>query len=73
MSEVEKLKTIALNKEITWVERMNAIDLLGDVETKEAMLALLDVANKGLTYSERMNTQDKVTNILRKLKEKGKI
>ena len=73
MSETEKLKQIALNNVLEYSERMKAIDTLGKLQNKEAMLALLDVAKDGMTYSERMNAQDKVTRILDKLRDEGKI
>lgn len=73
MSEIEKLKGIALSEKLSITERMNAIDLLSGIGSKQAMLALLDVAKDGSTYTERMTAQDKVTEILRKLKSKGEI
>ena len=63
--EVEKLKTIATNKQLNYWERENAIRALGDIGNKEAALALLDIANdRELYYWERELALSKARNIL---------
>lgn len=59
-----KLKNIALSETSTFGERMRAIDLLGDLRD-DAFDALVDVASKGLTYSERMNALDMMEKIVK--------
>ena len=63
--EVEKLKTLATNKQLYYWEREEAIRALGDIGSKEAALALLDVANdRGLYYWERELALSKARQIL---------
>ena len=63
--EVEKLKTIATNKELYSYEREEATRALGDIGSKEAALALLDIANdKGLYSYERELALSKAREIL---------
>ena len=63
--EVEKLKTLATNKQLYSYERENAIRALGDIGNKEAALALLDVANdRGLYSYERELALSKARQIL---------
>ncbi len=64
--EVEKLKTIATNKELPSYEREEAIEALGDIGNREAALALLDIANdKELHSYEREHALSKAREILR--------
>jgi len=42
--EIEKLQNLATNIELLPSEREKAIEALGDIVTKEAALALLDIA-----------------------------
>jgi len=63
--EVEKLKTLATNKDLNYWEREQASRALGDIGSKEAALALLDVANdRGLYYWERELALSKARQIL---------
>ena len=63
--EVEKLKTLATNKQLFYWERENAIRALGDIANKKAALALLDVANdRELFYWERELALSKAREIL---------
>ena len=63
--EVEKLKILATNKQHYYWEREEAIRALGDIGSKEAALALLDIANdRGLYYWERELALSKAREIL---------
>ena len=63
--EVEKLKTLATNKQIYSFEREEAIRALGDIGNKEAALVLLDIANdRGLYSFERVLALSKAREIL---------
>ena len=63
--EVEKLKTIATNKQIYSFEREEAVRALGDIGSKEAALVLLDIANDRELYSfERVLALSKAREIL---------
>ena len=63
--EVEKLKTIATNKQIYSFEREQAIRALGDIGNRKAALVLLDIANdRGLYSFERMLALSKAREIL---------
>ena len=63
--EVERLKTIATNKELYSYEREEATRALGDIGSKEAALALLDIANDiELNYWERELALSKAREIL---------
>ena len=63
--EVEKLKTIATNKQLNDWERQQATRTLGDIGSKEAALALLDIANdEGLYHWERQLALSKAREIL---------
>jgi HEAT repeat protein len=65
-AEVEKLKTIAGNKQLDYWQREEAIRALSDIGNREAVLALLDIANdKGLNYWERDLAISKAREILR--------
>ena len=64
--QVEKLKTLATNKDLNYWEREQATKALGDIGSKEAALALLDIANdKGLYSYERELALSKAREILR--------
>ena len=64
--EVEKLKNLATNLELSSSEREKAIKALGDVATNEAALALLDVAgDTRLLRSERAKAIDQARKILK--------
>jgi len=63
--EVEKLKTLATNKQLNSYERENAIRALGDIGDRKAALALLDIANdRGLYSYERELALSKAREIL---------
>ena len=63
--EVEKLKTLATNKQLYYWEREEAIRALGDIGSKEVALALLDIANdRGLYSYERELALSKARQIL---------
>lgn len=59
-----KLRKIGLSETNTFSERMRAIDLLGALGDP-AFDDLAEVAQKGLTYSERMNALDMIERIIR--------
>jgi len=64
--EVEKLKKLAMNKNLLVSQRIVAIELLGDIGTREAMLALLDVAaDIELLASERSFALSKAREIIK--------
>jgi len=66
--EVEKLKNLATNAVLLYSEREKAIEALGDIITKEAALALLDVAGDArLLVSEREKALEQARKILRSL------
>jgi HEAT repeat protein len=66
LKEVEKLKNLAINKQLNYWEREEAIRALGDIKNKEAALALLDVANdRELYYWERELALSKAREILK--------
>lgn len=66
--EVEKLKNLATNIELLSSEREKAIEALGDIVTKEAALALLDIAgDTRLLASEREKALDQARKILKSL------
>jgi hypothetical protein len=70
MSEVEKLKNIAMNTKLYSWERTKAVETLGEIGTKEAMMALLDIAGCDELYSwERDHALTLAREILRKTKE----
>ncbi len=58
------LKDIALSEDNSFGERMRAIDLLGELGN-EAFEDLVQIASKGLTYSERMGALDMIEKIIR--------
>lgn len=60
-----RLKEIALSEANSFSERMRAIDLLGELHD-EAFDDLVDIASKGLTYSERMSSLDMLEKIIRR-------
>lgn len=63
--EVEKLKTLATNKDLNYWEREQATRALGDIGNKEAALALLDIAKDiELNYWERELALSKARGIL---------
>lgn len=63
--EVEKLKTLATNKQLHYWEREEAIRALGDIGSREVALALLDIANdRELFYWERELALSKARQIL---------
>ena len=64
--EVEKLKKLATDKNLLVSQHIDAIGLLGDIGTREAMLALLDVAaDSGLLASERSYALIKAREIIK--------
>lgn len=64
--EVEKLKLLATNKKLNYWERAKATDTLADIGSKEAALALLDIANDdGLLYWERELALSRAREIIR--------
>lgn len=64
--EVEKLKLVATNKKLNYWERTKATDTLADIGSREAALALLDIANDdGLHYWERELALSKAREIIR--------
>jgi len=64
--EVEKLKTSAANIRLLPSERVKAIEVLGDICTREALLALLDVAGESaLLPSERSFALSKANEIIK--------
>ncbi len=66
--EVEKLKNLATDANLLVFEREKAVEALGDITTKEAALALLDVAgNTRLLVSEREKALEQARKILRSL------
>ncbi|MFC1893538.1 hypothetical protein ACFLYR_05860 [Chloroflexota bacterium] len=53
-AELKKLATIATDLELSAQMRIKAIELLGNMGTREALLALLELAaNEGLNPDER--------------------
>jgi hypothetical protein len=65
LKEVNKLKILATNKQRYYWEREEAIRALGDINRKEAALALLDIANdRELYYWERELALSKARDIL---------
>ena len=66
--EVDKLKNLATNLELSPSEREKAIKALGDIVTKEAALALLDIASDSrLLPWERATAIDQARKILKSL------
>lgn len=66
--EVQKLKNLATNMELLCSEREKAMEALGDIVTKEAALALLDIAgDTRLLASERETALDQARKILKSL------
>ena len=64
--EIEKLKTLSTNTELLPSERIGAIQMLKDVGTREALLALLDIAGEtALLPSERSFALSGAREILR--------
>ncbi len=64
--EVEKLKTLAINTRLLPSERVKAIEVLGNIGTREALLALLDVAGESaLLPSERSFALSKANEIIK--------
>ncbi len=60
-----RLKDIALSEENAFSERMRGIDLLGELRD-DAFDHLVEIAAKGLTYSERMNALDMLEKIVKR-------
>jgi hypothetical protein len=68
VAEVEKLKGLATNMALMSSGRHRAIEALGDIATKEAALASLDVAgDTRLLLSERGKALAQARKILRSL------
>jgi len=66
LSEVEKLKGIATNTKLYAWERVKAVEGLNEVGTREAMLALLDVAGcEEVNSWERTAALDKARELLK--------
>ena len=66
--EVEKLKNTARNLELLPSKREKALKALGKIVTKEALLALLDVAGDSrLLPWERATATDQARKILKSL------
>lgn len=64
--EVEKLKVLATNKRLNSWEREKATQTLADIDSKEAALALLDIANDdGLHSWEREFALSKAREIIK--------
>jgi len=64
--EVEKLKALATNTRLLPSERVKAIEVLGDIGTREALLALLDIGGQSaLLPSERSFALGKVNEIIK--------
>ena len=64
--EVEKLKVLATNKKLNYWEREKATQTLADIGSKEAALALLDIANDdGLHSWEREFALSKAREVIK--------
>ena len=65
--EIEKLKALATNKDLYYWQRVEAIEILGNIDSKESSLALLDIANdEGLYYWERDLALSKAREIIKR-------
>ena len=68
LNEIQKLKEFAADVELLVSERAEAIEALGALKAKEAVLALLDIAgNTRLLVSERTAALKQARKLLRSL------